>query len=376
MEKVKLEFIPRFEQSEQIARLARRNRELAISGKRKLGGWGGGKTNDDMTYGDHACWIHIGEFPHMDDLPSRKYGYEMTPENWAADYAFILDHTPANINPCERIVGEIYWEMHMVRRYDWGDTGIELSTAVAAAAELGASGSSSAHTCPDLMIGLTQGFGGILKRIREFLALYEHLDNNEKAGYLRGLETICLSCIRYIENYAALAERLGTQAGEPDEKERFLKIARCCRHIAAEPPADYYEAVQWMYFAIIFDRVVGHGNGYGSIDRYLIDFYRNGMADGTLNRTDAREYVAEMYMKLRGHFFCMGGRDAAGGDATNEMSWVALEAYDLVGDYNNLGVMWHPDMNEEFYNYACDVLARHGESIPVLANYDMMFEAD
>jgi len=38
--------------------------------------------------------------------------------------------------------------------------------------------------------------------------------------------------------------------------------------------------------------------------------------------------------------------------------------------------MWHPDMDSDFYNYACDVLARHGESIPVLANYDLMYESE
>ena len=83
-----------------------------------------------------------------------------------------------------------------------------------------------------------------------------------------------------------------------------------------------------------------------------------------------------MFLKLRGHFFSMGGRDAELKDATNEMSFVVLEAYDLIGDYNNLGVMWHPDINRDFYNYACDVLARHGESIPVLVNYDLMREAE
>jgi formate C-acetyltransferase len=33
-------------------------------------------------------------------------------------------------------------------------------------------------------------------------------------------------------------------------------------------------------------------------------------------------------------------------------------------------------MDKKFYDYACDVLARHGESIPVLVNYDLMREAE
>jgi pyruvate-formate lyase len=127
---------------------------------------------------------------------------------------------------------------------------------------------------------------------------------------------------------------------------------------------------------VMMDRVVGHGNGYGRLDLYLIDLYRQSKAAGELTDEEAREYLAEMFLKLRGHFFSMGGRDAEGKDATNEVSFVVLEAYDLVGDYNNLGVMWHPDINPAFYDYACDVLARHGESIPVLVNYDLMRDAE
>jgi len=374
MGNVMLDFIPKFEQSERIARLAARNRELALSGKRKLGGWGG--EEGGMTYGDHACWIHIGKFPYLDELPSRKNGYEMNAESWGLDYAFMLDHTPPNINPHERITGEIYWELHMLRRYNWADAGEETGRLVGIARELGAGGTTSLHTCPDLMIGLKQGFGRILERIRESMATYDRLDNPRKVTYLRGLEAVCESCIRFIQRYAGHAEKLAAETSDPDEKARLAQIAGCCRHIAAEPPRSFYEAVQWMHFAIMFDRSVGHGNGYGSIDQYLIDYYRAGMADGSLTRDAAREYVAELYMKIRGHFFCMGGRGPDGGDATNEMSYVALEAYDLVGDYNNLGIMWHSDMDEDFYAYACDVLARHGESIPVLANYDMMYESE
>jgi formate C-acetyltransferase len=58
------------------------------------------------------------------------------------------------------------------------------------------------------------------------------------------------------------------------------------------------------------------------------------------------------------------------------MSFVVMEAYDLIGDYNNIGVLWHPDIDRKFYDYVCDVLARHGEGIPALVNFDMMYEAE
>jgi formate C-acetyltransferase len=357
---------PKFVQSPRIQALLARSRELAISGKRKLG-WAAN------SVGDHACWIDIGLFPFLDQMPSKVNGYEASGESWGRDYAFLVDHFPVEIYPNERIVGEIHWEMHMVRQYEWPESIRKLEKE---AWEMGAGGISSGHTCPDLAIGLTQGFGGLLERIKASREKYLRLDNRRKASYLLGLQLICESVIRFIRRHAEKAFELAEQESDPWQKATYLRIGECCASIAWDAPRTYYEGVQWIHFAVMMDRVVGHGNGYGRLDLYLIDLYRKSKAAGELSDEEAREYISEMYMKLRGHFFSMGGRDAELKDATNEMSFVAVEAYDLIGDYNNLGVMWHPDINPEFYNYACDVLARHGESLPVLVNYDLMYEAE
>lgn len=366
MSDVMMKARPKFVQSERIQQLLQRSRELAISGKRKLG-WAAN------SVGDHACWIDIGPFPLLDQMPSKVNGYEATGESWGRDYAFLVDHFPVEIYPNERIVGEIHWEMHMVRQYVWPEQVRELEKE---AFEMGAGGISSGHTCPDLAIGLSQGWGGILARIKASREKYLRLDNQPRASYLLGLQMICESVIRFIRRHAEKAFELAEQESDPWQKATYLRIGECCANIAWDAPRTYYEGVQWIHFAVMMDRVVGHGNGYGRLDLYLIDLYRKSKAAGELSDEEAREYVAEMYMKLRGHFFSMGGRDAELKDATNEMSFVALEAYDLVGDYNNLGVMWHPDINPQFYAYACDVLTRHGESLPVLVNYDLMYESE
>ena len=371
MSEVQLSFVPKFEQSERIRVLEERNTQLALSGKRMLEG----------MYGDHRCWIDIGPFPKMSELPSVKNGYKMSAEQWGEDYRFMIENMEPAIYSCETIVGEIYWEIGCVRPcgvdgWKMAPNAEEIQKKMDLAYYRGCTVEAYGHTCPDLAIILEQGYDTILERIRKSQKKYADLCNERRASYLRGLEHVCLGCIHYIENYAALAEKLEAEAADEDEKARFHKIAVCCRNIAHKAPADYYEAVQTIQFAILFDRAVGHGNGYGRLDLFMIDFYNKGIADGTLTRKEAREYLSEMYMKLRGQFFSFGGRDAEGKDATNEMSWVALEAYDLIGDYNNLGVMWHPDMDKDYFDYACDVIARHGESIPVLVNYDLMYDAE
>lgn len=394
MNKLKIDKTPNFLLSERIKQLQARSIELAVSGKRNLYTanetqlvyhWsdtgqaiaprsGEGRFKG-MPLGDHGCRVDIGmSFPFLDEVPSKKNGYHADAESWGLDFAFLLDNSPAEIYPNETIVGEFHWEMNEVRKYDFGENVKELGKK---ARELGAGGNSHGHTCPDLAIGLTEGWGGILKRINESLELYTRLKHKEKITFLRGAKLTCEAIIRYIDKHSKRALELAQLAEkDSEEAERYRKIAISCKNIAALPPSNYYEAVQWLQFAVMTDRIVGHGNGYGRLDQYLISFYRKGIADGTLTRDEARDYLAEMFLKLRGQFFSLGGRDRDGKDATNEMSYVVMEAYDMIDDYNNLGVMWHPDMDPEFYSYVCDVLTRHGAGIPSLVDYDIIRDAE
>ncbi|MBQ6473395.1 MAG: hypothetical protein IJJ33_15525 [Victivallales bacterium] len=393
---VKLPAKVKFQQSERLARLAAASRTLALSGKRFLytadetqliyhwtekcnaivpqsGDWAY-PPEENLSLGDHGCRVDLKiDFPRLKEMPSRVLGYEATAENWGRDYHFLITNTPPEIHPDEAIVGEFHWEMNEVRRYEFPENVFELGRA---ARELGAGGTSHGHTCSDLAIGLELGWNGILKKIDQSLEKYTRLHNPGKVNYLKGARYVCAGIMEWIRQYSALAAEMAGKAASGDERRRLRKIAAACASIADNPPGNYYEAVQWIHFAVLSDRMVGHGNGYGRLDQYLIGFYKTDVEKGILTREDAREYLAEMFLKLRGQFFCLGGRDREGKDATNEMSYIVMEAYDMIDDYNNLGVMWHPDMDARFYDYVCDVLARHGAGIPSLVNYDMIRNAE
>lgn len=339
----------------------------------QTGEWSSPKETS-YSLGDHACRVDIGVgFPKYDEVPSHVHGYEATALNWAKDYAFLLDNSPARIHPFESIVGEFHWEMNEVRKYYFGDDVHELGRKVRA---LGAGGTSHGHTCLDLNIGLTQGYGGIMARIDKSLALYERLDHPLKVDYLKGQKIICQAMMDYIQKHADAA-RLLAQAAQ-DEKQRALYtfVADDCAAIISKAPQTYHQAIQWIQFAIMTDRIVGHGNGYGRLDLYLNRFWLSDSQSGRLTRQDAREYLAELFLKVRGQHFSICGRLQDGSDASCEMSRIILEAYDMVDDYNNLFLLWHKDMDQELMRYACDVLARHGASVPTFCNFDLMVDCE
>lgn len=376
--------IPRkIEASPRLERLIARRDSLALSGKRNLYmdnalhgvyQWSKGSASfapitgaqaasvtERVCLGDHNCRVGSdAPFPLAAEMPSRRHGLQHRPLNWAQDYSFFLKNSPAVIHPEEKIVGEFHWQLDEARAQRYPDYLDEYGERAKA---LGAGGSSQAHTCPDLSVGLKLGWGGILKKIKERQAFYA--GDKEKSEYLEAAELSGLAIVAYIEKHAELALALGN-----------IELKDLCQRIALEPPQTLREALQWIQFYQLVERIVAHGNGYGRLDLLLTPYYRADLAAGRLTPQEAVNLIAELYLKYGGNYFSLGGRGSDGQDATNEVSWLCLQAYDMVGGYNCLGVLWHHHIESEFYQYACEVVARHGCATPALLNYDKMRESE
>lgn len=327
-----------------------------------------------INLGDHNCRVDIGrEFPYLDQMPSKVKGFEYSVSNWAEDYVFFLDHSPAEVYPNELIVGEFHWQLDEARKFIYPkevtDLGFDLR-------QKGAGGTSLAHTCPDLSIGLEKGWCGLLDDVLESRKKWTQYGNRKRVDYLEALEKVIRAIIRYTYRHAERALELAENEKDPEQKARYEIVAQNMKQLATGAPVNFMQAVQWIMLYQVVERINGHGNGYGRLDLLLIDFYRRDLEQGILTRDEARDLVAELYLKYGGNYFSFGGRNRDGSDATNEMSWIGLEAYDMLGGYNHLGVMWHPDMNSDFYSYACDVVTRHGCGVPTLVNYDVMRDSE
>lgn len=385
--KVLRKFIP----SKRMQSLINRRLQLVIEKKRDLYcdnaeflvyHWSGEAASFSPATGEHACSIdnriNIGDhnarvdigipFLKASEMPSKKGKYELTPLNWASDYAFFIDNSPAEVYENELIVGEFHWQLDEARYFQYPEeqrnTGFE-------ARELGAGGISFTHTTPDLSIGLTLGWNGLLEKVRANIKKFKNEGKTDQVNYLLGSEKIALGIQRFIKRHADEARNKASQCNDSEQIDRYLSIAEVCDNLSENAPQTFHEAVQWIWFFQVAERMHGHGNGYGRTDQLLQTFYEKDISAGKITRQQARELVGEMYIKY-GSYTALGGRLKDKTDATNDMSWICLEAYDLVGGINHMGVMWHADMDKGFYYYANDVLTRHGCGVPILVNYDVL----
>ena len=381
-----------FAVNQRMKNLIARNRELALGKKRELLApnpefliyhWSGEceafapasgelapPKEQVISFGDHNCRVETGKpYPYADQMPSKTGKFEYSEYNWAVDYAYFLDHSPVVIHPDELIVGEMNWQLEEARLYKYPE---ECQRLGFEARKVGAGGFSLAHTCPDLGIGITLGWSGILEKIRKNRAKFESYGNQKSAEYLAASDLVVSAIIRYIDRYAKEAKKRGKAEVDREQKLLYERIADNCKALAVGPPQTFEQGIQWINFFFVVERMNGHGNGYGRFDQFMYALYEKGIMDGSLTRETARELIAEQYLKYGASYFSFGGRNEKLEDATNELSWVALEAYDMLGGYNHLGVMWHADMDPAYFQYACEVVARHGAGTPTLVNYDVL----
>lgn len=119
--------------------------------------------------------------------------------------------------------------------------------------------------------------------------------NLEKLDYLAALE----SMIRGISERASLLANACRDAArrcaDPRRRVTLRRMARNCDHVPMNPARDFEEAVQCVYFCFPF-----LPDSIGRADQYLLPFYRQGRADGSLTVEHARELLQELFVMIHG----------------------------------------------------------------------------
>ena len=179
-----------------------------------------------------------------------------------------------------------------------------------------------------------------------------------------------------IENGARPAE-IALAGAAPLRRTELETVVESCHRIAHHPPRTFQDALQLIWFlqigVMVGDSVALVCSGH--LDRRLIHFYEADLAAGILNRQRALELIEGLYFLTNdlwpgGSAFSVmvGGRDAAGRDVTNDLSYLCLEAIRRTGlVYPTVGVCWHEDTPEALTNLATELIA-DGYTTPAFFN--------
>jgi len=174
-------------------------------------------------------------------------------------------------------------------------------------------------------------------------------------------------------------------------RQELLEIARVCRKVPAKPPETFREAIQFVWFVqlggVISENPLALNPG--RFDQYMHPFYAADLEAGRLTPAEAQELIEALWIKLSewvwtisantADFFAgynqfqnltVGGRKRDGSDATNDITYMCLEATKRVKTHQpGLSVRIHADCPEAFMNAVVD-LVKTGTGFPAIHNDD------
>ncbi len=202
------------------------------------------------------------------------------------------------------------------------------------------------HYVMDYAKLLRTGFGGLKN---EALKALEALDeNDERADFYKAVIMELESSSLYIRRYAELAYKRAELEENPVRKTELFQIAENCSQIAENPAQTMWQALQLWHFATTITEIEsnGHSISYGRMDQWLYPYYEADLKEGRINKEFAEELIECAYIKTGnpsklkdmgtvkvrngrgwgGESLTIGGVDSEGKDATNDLTFMMLEA--------------------------------------------------
>lgn len=211
----------------------------------------------------------------------------------------------------------------------------------------------------------------------------------EKWFFYEGVKTISEVLAGFGERYAALADAMVQSEPDPHRKKELNTIARTCRHVPRYPARSFREAVQSLFFAQIAINLESLDNSVcpGRMDQYLWPYYKKDLAEGKLTIDEAREILMAFAIKMseiipvfsklltsihggmfNGQVVTVGGSDADGNSAVNDLSYLFLDVMDeLRMRQPNFHARVTPN-DPAAYTEKINVLLAGGSNSPALYN--------
>ncbi len=281
-----------------------------------------------------------------------------------------------------------YWKGKTLEDVIRAEAG-EVVDAIARVVKINQKDHAQGHICPDTAKWLKVGPAGLIVEAREEMARHP-----DKAEFYRCVIMVLEAACDFMRRYAALAEETATR--QPEYGETLLEVARICRKLAERPAESFHEALQslWFLFTILHMESNASSFSPGRVDQYLYPYLRRDVDAGRLDAEGALELVEALWLKCNqivymrnahsAEFFAgfpigfnvaMGGIDADGNDAVNELSYLFLKAQEhLALPQPNLSARLHANSPESFVRECARVIGKGG-GMPQIFNDESIIPA-
>ncbi|MBE5743167.1 MAG: glycyl radical protein [Clostridiales bacterium] len=196
---------------------------------------------------------------------------------------------------------------------------------------------------------LKVGYRGIIEEAQKAIDKLEVYcpEYMRRMNFLTAVIESAEAVILYAKRYSALAKEMAEKESDYERREELLQIAKNCERVPEYGATSFYEACQSFWFIQLLLQVEssGHSISPGRFDQYMYPFYKKDLDEGKISREQAQELIDCIWVKLNdinkvrdavsadgfagyGMFqnLIVGGQNIYGMDATNDLSYMCLEA--------------------------------------------------
>ncbi|MCY6960169.1 glycyl radical protein [Clostridium brassicae] len=251
------------------------------------------------------------------------------------------------------------------------------------------------HISVDYKKVLEKGFKGIIDEVEEAI---NNADKNDpqyvkKRKFWDAVIITCRAAINYAKRYAQLARELAESTSDITRKNELLNISRICANVPENPANTFYEACQsfWFVQAIISLESNGHAISPARFDQYMYPYFKKDIDSNNVTEQAIEEILHCLWVKFNDitkvrdetttkafsgysmfQNLIVGGQTPEGKDATNELSYMCLDATgSLKLPQPSLSVRIWSKTPEEFLIRTCE-LTRLGTGLPAYYNDEVI----
>lgn len=233
---------------------------------------------------------------------------------------------------------------------------------------------------------LTLGTSGIIAEIKAAQKQYPENNQDFYKGAILALEALEVFAQRYADNL----EELANEEQDEERKKELVKMAGICRHVPKYPARTFHEAIQSMTFLQIALCIESYENAvsYGRLDQILYPYYKKDFDKGIITYDEAKELLClfilkmdevilvndgDSYLNISKLFetlstdqaLTFGGVDKEGNDATNDITYMLIDACELQPLAINMTARVHAGSPEKYLNRLAEIYI-HGCPMPEL----------
>jgi pyruvate formate-lyase/glycerol dehydratase family glycyl radical enzyme len=215
---------------------------------------------------------------------------------------------------------------------------------------------------------------------------YLSLDDVQKKAFLESSIMVLKSVICLANRYAEKAAGMAEKETNPQRQAELRRIAEACRQVPANRPLSFFQAMQSLWFEqILFNPSSTHN--IGRFDQYMYPFYKQDRQAGRITNEEVLDLLCELRIKCmkpeniklssakrtqhagfaKWRNMTIGGMTPEGKDATNELTYLVLEAANkLRNSHHTITLRVHEGTPEDLLIKALEVI-KTGIGMPAIA---------